>query len=132
MSRDNPMPALDALAGKTYKLHGKTVRNSNLVTFALAKSGYGIETLTDSRFLEALPIVAFALLNPVEDVMAVLSGGGDLMRAGLEFCEDFAPEEMGEIGAVFQDCLVRFKNSMARTAGNGSAPGNAEAAADIA
>jgi hypothetical protein len=131
MSRENPTNAIEALAGRSYNLRGKTVRNSNMVLFALAKCGYGIESLSsDARFVEAIPLVAYAMLNPVREVAEMIASGANVMAVALEFCEDFSPEEMGEVGAIFQDCLLRFRNSMARTSESGSA-GNVKAAAAI-
>lgn len=126
MNRDNPSRAVDSLAGRVYELRGAKVYNTNLVMFALEKSGFGLVEMNDMKFVAALPIVAYAMTHPVSEVVGHLSSKQGVCVPALEYCADFSPEEMAEVAEIFKDCLVRFRKSIPATGGSG---GNGEAAA---
>lgn len=131
MSRDNPAPAMDALVGRVYEFRGKKIRNSNMAMLALARSGFDLDAL-EARILEARCVMAFAMLHGVRETLDALAEDGGLMPRALEFCEDFSEEELGELTAIFVDCVRRFRESMtAYHARGSSAAGNREAAAGI-
>lgn len=131
MSRDNPQPALDALVGRVYEFRGKKIRNSNMAMLALARSGFDLDAL-ETHILEARCVMAFAMLHGVRETLDALAAEGGLMPRALEFCADFTEEELGEITAIFVDCVRRFRESMtAYHARGGSAAGNRAAAAGI-
>ncbi|MBP3303015.1 MAG: hypothetical protein J6L64_07800 [Opitutales bacterium] len=126
MNRDNPSRAVDSLVGRAYELRGVKVYNTNLVMFALEKSGFGLVEMNDMKFVAALPIVAYAMTHPVSEVVGHLSSKQGVCVPALEYCADFSPEEMAEVAEIFKDCLVRFRKSIPVTGGSG---GNGEAAA---
>lgn len=127
MNRDNPSRTVDSLAGRVYEFRGAKVHNTNLVMFALEKSGFGLVEMNDMKFVAALPIVAYAMTHPVAEVVGHLSSKQGVCVPALEYCADFSPEEMARVAEIFKDCLVRFRMSIPVTNGNS---GNAVAAAD--
>lgn len=110
MSYSNPQPAIENLCGRTYKFKGAPVRNTNAAMLAVARTGVPLDKLSGKLF-ETFPVAAWAMLNEVADVAEMLGKPEEIYPAATKFCAQFSPEELGELFAIYSDCVRRFVES---------------------
>lgn len=110
MSYANPQPAIENLCGRSYTFRGATVRNTNAAMLAVARTGVPLDKLS-GKMLETFPVAAWAMLNDVDAVAEMLGKPEEIYPFAAKFCSQFSPEELGELFAIYSDCIRRFVNS---------------------
>lgn len=113
MSSLQPLPAVEAFAGKSYEFRGRKIRNTNAAMLALCAVGIPMEAMRE-HLVDGAPVIVWAMCEDSGKVFDMLSEPARLRGEALRFCAEFTPEEMGEAVAIFIDALKRFEESATR------------------
>lgn len=129
MSSVQPLPAVEAFAGRVYEFRGRKIRNTNAALLALCAVGIPMESVR-AHIADGASVVVWAMCEDPEKVFDAISTPNRLRVEALKFCSELSPEEMGEAVAIFVDALKRFEESATRYIDKlaGNTAGNSRAA----